>query len=165
MERFVSYKKINLLMASTPTFDYLTITVGGQDSTVRYIAKSRSINFTGSCNQFESYKTMLDSIRLYLTPEREVIPKEGGEVGIEGPIPQPKFSVQIPLIKIYANSITIRTTGGLRARLTLPLRNNQTNQLIKIPFATISDGFASEVAAFIVETDTAASVQNLHLPG
>ena len=143
-----------------PTFDYLSITQGSQDSTVRYIAKKSNINFIGSCNKFISYETMLASIRSYLTPDREVIPKEGGEVGIEGPIPQPKFSVQIPLIKIYANSITIRTTGGLRVRPTLPLRNNKTNQLIKISFSTISKEFASEVAAFIVETNTAASVQN-----
>ena len=143
-------------MASTPTFDYLTITVGGQDSTVRYIAKSRSINFTGSCNQFESYKTMLDSIRLYLTPAKDAISKNSNENVAKGLAPQPNFSVEIPLIKIYANSITIRTTRGLRARLTLPLRNNQTNQLIKIPFATISQTFATEVAAFIVETDAAA---------
>lgn len=146
-------------MASTPTFDYLTITVGGQDSTVRYIAKSRSINFTGSCNQFESYKTMLDSIRLYLTPAKDAISKNSNENVAKDLAPQPNFSVQIPLIKIYANSITIRTTKGLRARPTLPLRNNQTNQLIKIPFATISQTFATEVAAFIVETDAAAQSQ------
>ena len=143
----------------TPTFDYLSIIVGSQDSTVRYIAKSRSINFTGSCNKFESYTTMLDSNRSYLAPAKDFIPKKGG-IG-----PVPKFSVQIPLVKIYADSITIRTTGGLRVKPTLPIRSNGTSQLIKIPFATISQTFASEVAAFIVETDTAASVQNLHLPG
>jgi hypothetical protein len=38
----------------------------------------------------------------------------------------------------------------------MPIRNNQTNQLIKISFSTISKGFESEVAAFIVETDAAA---------
>jgi hypothetical protein len=125
-------------MAVTPTFDYLTIVNSGQSSMAKYIAKSRSINTTYDISKLESYTGIIGSILLYLSPELE-------------------FTGTIPLIKIYSDSITIRTSRSGNRLPTLPLRNNSTNQKIKIPFADISETFAADISQFIIDLDDAVT--------
>jgi hypothetical protein len=144
-------------MAATPTFDYLTIINTGQVSIAKYIVKARSINATYTASELESYTIMSDSIANYLMPPNDG-PKNVDKELIGDFEPLPKFSVTIPLIKVYANSITIRTSRNGNRLPDLPLRKNlKTNQRIKIPFADISDTFAAEISQFIIDLDAAVT--------
>jgi hypothetical protein len=136
-------------MAATPTFDYLTIVNNGESSMAKYIAKSRSINATYDVSKIESYKGIVDSILLYLSPVKKDLDK--------GPEPEPGFTGTIPLIKIYSDSITIRTGRNGKRLPELPIRNKSTNQKIKIPFADISETFAAEISQFIIDLDDAVT--------
>jgi hypothetical protein len=139
-------------MAATPTFDYLTITPSdpksnGKPWNVKYIVKSRDINFTTDVNEYVTFKKILESSKKYIS---NILNRTHSDMKK----PQVDSSI-ITSIQIYSDSITIRAVFGRTLnQINLPIRNNQIKPT-KILFSTISESFQADVINFIEAVDAA----------
>lgn len=149
-------KKLKLEMAGEIIFDYLTITPSdpksnGKPWNVKYIVKSRSINFTTDVNEYVTFRKILESSIKYiakLNEEHVVTPGKSKDSPLNRSI--------ITSMQIYSDSITIRAVFGRRLnQIKLPLSNNRIKPT-KIWFSTISESFQADVINFIEAVDAAA---------